>query len=173
MTTATKAPSTDLILRVTGGSRDGELISVSTPKCYLGMESTNDAISKDPQCVIFRGREGAVIRSYAKQVMFNDSAASLHWLRKGDTIQFPNAMKIEVVQLGNLKSTSPTSSPAGAAQGTSLTTGQRDDARLVVLESELQSIQLQNEQTVTRFDQLDSRLSMLTEKMTMLINLSL
>ena len=175
MTTLSEFPTSDLILRVSGGSRDGELIPVDTPKCYLGMETTNESVSENPHCVIFRGRRGAVIRSYADQVMFNDAAASLHWLQKGDTIQFPNAMKVEVVQLGELKDSavSSNSQVSQVAQAVTTTPNQTPaDSRLVVLESELRSIQMQNENSVTRFDQLDNRINMLTEKMTMLINLS-
>lgn len=175
MTTQAELPTSDLILRVSGGSRDGELIPVGTPKCYLGMESTQEAISRNPHCVIFRGREGAVIRSYADKVMFNDSAASLHWLRKGDTIGFPNSMKVEVVQLGELKDKANLLA-SKESNGNSIQAlapvENLDGSRLVVLESELRSIQMQNEQSLTRFDQLESRLSTLTEKMTMLINLS-
>lgn len=164
MTTLSEAPTSDLILRVTGGPRDGELISVSTPKCYLGMESNNKAISKNPQCVIFRGREGAVVRSYAKQVMINDDAASLHWLQKGDAIQFPNAMKIEVVQLGELNTDAVPPTEHTEANSTEADNS-LEESRLVMLESELRSIQVHNEQ-------FDNRLNALTEQMTMLINLS-
>lgn len=166
MTTLSEFPTTDLILRVSGGSRDGELIPVNTPKCYLGMEATNEAVSKNPHCVIFRGSRGVVVRSYADQVMFNDSSTSLHWLEKGDTIKLPNAMKFEVVQLGEVKDI------ASKATQTDESTGLQTDSRLVVLESELRSIQLQSENSETRFDQLDSRLNMLAEKMTMLIDMS-
>ncbi len=173
MTTLTEVKTSDLILRVSGGSRDGELIPVSTSKCYLGMESENDAISKNPQCVIFRGRQGAVIRSYADQVLFNDAAASLHWLRKGDSIKFPNSTKVEVVQLGELKDTVASSKPRTSdAAKLIIAEAGLEESRIAALDSELRSIQQQNEQSLTRFDQLDSRLDMLTEKMTMLINLS-
>ena len=169
MTNLLNVQPSDLILRVTGGSRDGELIPVSTPKCYLGMESTNDAIADNPQCAIFRGRDGVVMRSYNKRVMLNDAAASLDWLRKGDTIRFPNKMKFQVVQLGDIKDFA---SAKGQTSQTSSVDSDLEGTRLVVLESELRSIQLQNEQSKTRFDSLDTRLDELTEKMTMLINLS-
>ena len=169
MTTLSQLPTSDLVLRVTGGPRSGELIPVSTPKCYLGMESTNEAISKNPQCVIFRGREGAVIRSYADQVTLNDAAASLHWLQEGDAIRFPNQMKIEVVQLGELKDIA--SFTSRNSKNSVLAENNLEES-LVVLESELRSIQVQNEQSQTQLDQLDSRLNTLTEQMTMLINLS-
>ena len=169
MTNLLNVQPSDLILRVTGGSRDGELIPVSTPKCYLGMESTNDAIADNPQCAIFRGRDGVVMRSYNKRVMLNDAAASLDWLRKGDTIRFPNKMKFQVVQLGDIKEFA---SAKGQTSQTSSVDSDLEGTRLVVLESELRSIQLQNEQSKTRFDSLDTRLDELTEKMTMLINLS-
>ena len=169
MTTLSQLPTSDLILRVTGGPRSGELIPVSTPKCYLGMESNNDAISKNPQCVIFRGREGAVIRSYADKVTLNNAAASLHWLQEGDAIRFPNQMKIEVVQLGELKDLV---SPGSSNSKSSVLAENSLEASLVILESELRSIQVQNGQSQTQLDQLDSRLNNLAQQMTMLINLS-
>ena len=172
MTTLSQPTNSDLVLRVTGGSRNGELIPVSTPKCYLGMDLTNDAISKNPQCAIFRGREGAVIRSYGKQVLFNDAKASLHWLQEGDSIQFPNQMNIEVVQLGELKDVVSPVNRKSSKGNNSIVVENGLEGSLVILESELRSIQIQNEQSQTQLEQLDNRLDRLTEQMTMLINLS-
>ena len=136
------------------------------------MDLTNDAISKNPQCAIFRGREGAVIRSYGKQVLFNDAKASLHWLQEGDSIQFPNQMNIEVVQLGELKDVVSPVNRKGSKGNNSIVDENGLEGSLVILESELRSIQIQNEQSQTQLEQLDNRLDRLTEQMTMLINLS-
>jgi len=88
----------DLVLRLTGGQRDGELIPVSTPRCYLGTEESEG--SEQPACAIFRGPKGAAVKSYAGDVLVNGVAASVHWLKEGDCIEFPNSISIEVTQLG-------------------------------------------------------------------------
>ena len=99
MTTQSTFPMNDLVLRLTGGQRDGELIPVSTPKCYLGMEEPVDG-GEQPQCAIFRGPKGAAVKSYAGDVLVNGVASSVHWLKEGDRIEFPNSVSLEVAQLG-------------------------------------------------------------------------
>ena len=99
MTTQSTFPMNDLVLRLSGGQRDGELIPVSTPKCYLGMDDSEEG-GEQPQCAIFRGPKGAAVKSYASEVLVNGVASSVHWLKEGDRIEFPNSVSIEVTQLG-------------------------------------------------------------------------
>ena len=100
MTTQTNFPMNDLVLRLSGGHRDGELIPVSTKKCFLGMEADSHGVEQNPQCAIFRGPKGAAVRSYADAVLVNGVASTVHWLKEGDRIAFPNSMTVEVAQLG-------------------------------------------------------------------------
>ena len=88
---------TDLVLRLTGGHRDGELVQIRTEKCFLGMNNENTG---HPQCAIFRGPLGATLRSYSDDILINGQSKTVHWLAEGDQIQFPNSMTVEIHQLG-------------------------------------------------------------------------
>jgi hypothetical protein len=100
MTAQSNFPLNDLVLRLAGGQRDGELIPVNTQKCFLGFEETSDHAVEQPQCAIFRGPNGAAVRSYGSNVSVNGVASTVHWLKEGDRIEFPNSMTVEVAQLG-------------------------------------------------------------------------
>lgn len=104
MTVQSNSSMNDLILRVAGGHRDGELIPVKTKKCFLGFEESSDqGVVEKPKCAIFRGPNGTAVKSYADDVSVNGVASTVHWLKEGDRIEFPNSMTVEVAQLGWLE----------------------------------------------------------------------
>ncbi len=105
MTALSHFPVNDLVLRLTGGQRDGELIPVKTHKCFLGIEESYDGdVVEQPQYAIFRGPDGAAVRSYGDNVSVNGIASTVHWLKEGDRIEFPNSVTVEVAQLGWVES---------------------------------------------------------------------
>ena len=89
---------TDLVLCLNGGKRDGELIPVSTTKCFLAMDE--QAGTNDTQFAIFRGPHGAAAKSYSNDIQVNGTPLTVHWLKEGDRIEFPNSIVVEVTQLG-------------------------------------------------------------------------
>ena len=106
MATSTPNSPSDLVLRLAGGKRDGELVTVTTPKCLI---STGAGSENAPQCAIFRGPHGTAVRTFDSQVAFNGAVDSVHWLKAGDRIDFGNAIAMEVTQLGKLQVDSPIS----------------------------------------------------------------
>lgn len=99
MSTQFSTPESNLVLKVSGGHRDGELIHVTTQKCFLGAKSTGNPKS-EPRCAIFRGSKGAAVRSYSDDVTVNGIGSTVHWLMPGDQISFDNTMTVEVTELG-------------------------------------------------------------------------
>ncbi len=204
MTTQSTFPMNDLVLRLTGGQRDGELIPVSTPKCYLGMDESNEN-GEQPQCAIFRGPKGAAVKSYADDVLVNGIASTVHWLKEGDRIDFPNSISIEVTQLGwveleceehldsefstenkslenpihdceqndKIASVVLESAALEPAENENLVDSSEapanDDQRLNLIEAQINEIHLQKENTEQKLNQLDEKLSALTEQMNQLV----
>ncbi|MFT5302080.1 MAG: hypothetical protein ACI814_002894 [Mariniblastus sp.] len=102
MTTQSMYTTNDLILRLTGGLRDGELVPVNTAKCFVGLEGSASGRVDLPHCAIFRGPQGAAVRSYGGDVTVNGNSSTVHWLKEGDRIEFPNSLFVEVTQLGSV-----------------------------------------------------------------------
>ena len=95
MTVQSNFSMNDLILRVAGGRRDGELIPVKTRNCFLGFEeSSNQGVVEKPKCAIFRGPNGTAVKSYTDDVSVNGVSSTVHWLREGDRIEFPNSLAV-------------------------------------------------------------------------------
>ena len=107
MNTQTTLATNDLILRLAGGQRDGELISISNNKCLLGLKSESDTsqVGSTGHCAIYRGPAGVAVQSHGNDVLVNGAATSVHWLREGDRIQLPNSHAVEVMQLGSVSDT--------------------------------------------------------------------
>ena len=171
MMTPTNFAQTDLVLRLSGGPRDGEAIPVSTRKCFLGMESSDQTISDNPQCVIFRGSRGAVVRSYSDEILFNGEASSVHWLSQGDQIKFPNSLTVKIEQLGSINDGTETSNSKPLFTESTLSDSQMD-ARLDLIEAEIKDIQIRNDDTVSRFENIEVRLDGISDQMTQLVDLS-
>ncbi len=93
---------TDLILQLLGGQRDGELISIHSEKCLLGSEESGEQSGGASRCAIFRGPQGAALRSYCDGILVNGEFKTTHWLVEGDRIEFPNSISVEVQQIGCL-----------------------------------------------------------------------
>ena len=196
MTTQTTYPTNNLVLRLSGGQRDGEMIPVSTQKCFLGMEANAKGETSNPQCAIFRGPKGAAVRSYASDVMVNGTASTVHWLKEGDRIAFPNSVSVEVAQLGWVEgetkdlnqvesqiqsrdvaqaaSIRPASIQASSVQpATTKEVGSPQlDERLGTIESQISDIVSSNELTQSRFDGLDSRIESLVGQISKLVEVS-
>ena len=84
MTTNSNQTS-DLVLRLVGGTKNGELFPVSTKKCLIS-QSVAGAAGSIPECAIFRGTNGTAIRSYLGQMTVNGSETDVHWLQQGDQV---------------------------------------------------------------------------------------
>ena len=59
----------------------------------------------DVQAAIFRGRSGAAVYSFGKNVLINGSPATIHWLTTGDRIDFDETISAIVEELGHLTDT--------------------------------------------------------------------
>lgn len=92
--------SNDLVLRLIGGERDGQMFSVQNEKCLLSglLPSTVDA--EQYRCAIFRGEKGVAFRSYSTHVLCNGAKVSVQWLKQGDLIKLTDSFSVEVMQLG-------------------------------------------------------------------------
>jgi len=127
MTTTSPAisNSTDLVLQLAGGDRNGQLIPVNTAKCLLSSLIADKAEAEKYRCAIFRGEKGVAFRSYSELVLVNGNKTSVQWLKEGDTIQLTPEMKVIVKHLGTFlptKATGAPQAPAAAARQIQSTT---------------------------------------------------
>ncbi|MGB2499120.1 MAG: hypothetical protein ACPIA2_05465 [Mariniblastus sp.] len=171
MTTSTQYSPSDLVLRLAGGKRDGELVTVTTPKCLI---STGAGTENAPQCAIFRGPHGTAVRTFDSQVAFNGAVDSVHWLKAGDRIDFGNAIAMEVTQLGKLQVDSPISGELATDVdldfGRRLVDGNRfEDHCLNQIRIQVSKIQSQNSINSEKFALLDEKLNLLTDHLNELI----
>lgn len=113
MPTQTMFAPSDLVLRVSGGERDGELVPVETRKCCLDAQVNR----RQATCAIFRGPHGVAVRSYDKAITFNGASATVHWLEQGDQIEFGNQLVVEVAQIGSIETNESIESVAAEPQG--------------------------------------------------------
>ena len=107
----THQSSKDLVLRLIGGERDGQLFTVHNEKCLLTDLSGAIQNAENYRCVIFRGEKGVAFRSYSDHVLCNGAKVSVQWLKKGDLIKLTDNFSVEVYQLGVY-----TKKPAAAAK---------------------------------------------------------
>lgn len=159
------------MLRLAGGKRDGELVTVTTPKCLI---STGAGLENAPQCAIFRGPHGTAVRAFDSQVAFNGEVDSVHWLKAGDRIDFGNAIAMEVTQLGKLQVDSPISGELATDVdlefGRGLVDGNRfEDHCLNQIRIQVSKIQSQNSVNSEKFALLDEKLNLLTDHLNELI----
>jgi hypothetical protein len=171
MATSSQYSPSDLVLRLAGGGRDGELITVTTPKCLI---SAGPGWESVPQCAIFRGPHGAAVRAFGSQVAFNGAIDSMHWLKAGDRIDFANALTMEVTQLGDLIGDCQTSNEL--ATDVDLDTGGEvvdvdafEDHCLNQIRIQVSKIQAQNNDNSEKFAVLDDKLNLLTDHLNELI----
>ena len=90
----------DLVLQLTGGDRDGQLLPVRTAKCLLSSLIRDEAVAEKHRCAIFRGSKGVAFRSYSDHVLVNGSKVSVQWLKQGDLISLTPDLTVVVKQLG-------------------------------------------------------------------------
>jgi hypothetical protein len=114
MNNSTNAPKNpnELVLRLIGGERDGQLFTVEKEKCLLSDLSPSIADAENYRCVIFRGEKGVAFRSYSDHVLCNGAKVSVQWLKKGDLIKVTDNFSVEVYQLGVYAKKPATASPA-------------------------------------------------------------
>ncbi len=174
--------NSDLVFMVSGGIRDGELLPISTRKCMLGIEGWTDR-AEQPSCAIFRGPAGVTLRNYADQILINGEYKSTHWLVDGDQIEFPNSVSLFVNQLGCIPAefvapenhsvdttfNSPADSPPESEAASDRLEAQ---LKLDRLESQISEIAQQNQHVTGRFNELDQRLTQLTEQLSTLVTLA-
>ena len=90
----------ELVLRLIGGERDGQLVTIENEKCLLSDLSHSIKDAENYRCVIFRGEKGVAFRSYSDHVLCNGAKVSVQWLKKGDLIKVTDSFSVEVYQLG-------------------------------------------------------------------------
>lgn len=175
--------TTDLILRLSGGEQDGELISVNTDKCFLGMAGTSGDGGR-PQCAIFRGPKGATLRSFGNDTLVNGESKTVHWLIEGDQIEFPNSMMFEVHQLGYVPAEQEECLNDESDESIEMQTEQETQStqtcemnidaqeKINQLESQITEIKEQNEVVHGRFNELDDRMSQLADQITTLVSIA-
>ncbi len=104
--------STDLVLRCIGGNQDGKLIPVKTKKCLLGHGfDPKNAQKSTAKAAIFRGPNGAAVRTYCPKTTVNGLKSTVSWIQEGDQIRLPN-LTIEIQQLGQWPSQHTNSAPS-------------------------------------------------------------
>ena len=183
--------ATDLVLQVSGGPRDGELIAVKTSKCFVGMQQ-RDPNPAPSHCAIFRGPQGVTFCSYGDSILLNGESKSVHWLEPGDQIQFPQSLSLMVTQLGVQDAESPFDDTAARnADYTAIEVSQaclngpiptvanpavsfsaETLKKLNFLESKISQIQDNHGLVQGRFNELDQRLSQLTEQLSLLVTMA-
>ena len=169
---------TDLVFVVTSGQRIGDQIAVKTEKCFLDLER-NSPQDKLPQIAVFRGPAGATLQTYGDEVLVNGESKSSHWLTVGDQIQFPDQTILEVSQLGHVSADSTILAEHEETEGDHMPHTNHFDAeqleaqqKLSHLESKVSEIQEHNESVQGRFNELDQRLSQLTDQLENLVTLA-
>ena len=97
----------ELVLRLIGGERDGQMFTVHNEKCLLSglLPKTEDA--ERYRCAIFRGEKGVAFRSYSDHVLCNGAKVSVKWLKQGDLIKLTDGFSVEVIQLGAYTKSAP------------------------------------------------------------------
>lgn len=103
MNTPLNAPQnpTDLVLRLVGGERDGQMVRVENEKFLLSSLLPKNVDADKYRCAIFRGEKGVAFRSYSDAVLCNDVKVSVQWLNQGDVIKLADQLSAEVFQLGS------------------------------------------------------------------------
>lgn len=86
------SPSGDLIFRVSRDGQTGEIRQVAGTRVTLGSRPTctipiRDADVRPIQCLILRGKGGAVVRNYCDRTRLNDAPFADAALRPGDRLQ--------------------------------------------------------------------------------------
>ena len=111
----------ELVLRLIGGDRDGQMFTVHNEKCLLSglLPKTDDA--EMYRCAIFRGEKGVAFRSYSDHVLCNGAKVSVKWLKQGDLIKVTDSFSVEVIQLG-VYSKSASETPAASVATNSIKT---------------------------------------------------
>ena len=118
----------ELVLRLIGGERDGQMFTVHDEKCLLSgmLPKTEDA--ELYRCAIFRGEKGVAFRSYSDHVLCNGAKVSVKWLKQGDLIKLTDSFSVEVIQLGVYSKSAPVA-PAAS-------TGTRSPSHTISLTSD-------------------------------------
>ncbi len=154
MSSSSTCPS-DLIFTVLGGQRHGKQLPVRATKCVLafdGQNRQNGQSSQPLRCAILRRQSGVVIRTLDPDIQINNEQKEVHWLQTGDVIRFPNAMTLQVTQLGSieLEADAEPSFPSSLEQQSTEKFDEGDvDDRLGIIEKRLDQLSEQIESLVS------------------------
>ena len=156
----TISSSTDLVLQLSGGDRNGQLLPVSTAKCLLSSLIADKAEAETYRCAIFRGEKGVAFRSYSELVLVNGTKTSVQWLKEGDTIQLTPELNVVVKQLGTFTPTK--------VKKTSLPTS-REDVNTIAMDSATETPEAAP--VASKSDQpVDQRINALSDTLTSLVD---
>jgi len=98
------APAGELVFRVRGPSRQGQLVRVRSPKCTIGSGPQCTLRLRAPgvravHCLILRGRATTLVRRWAPDTRLNGRAFQDQALEPGDLLSI-GPVELEVVSLG-------------------------------------------------------------------------
>ena len=156
----TISSSTDLVLQLAGGDRNGQLLPVSTAKCLLSSLIADKAEAEKYRCAIFRGEKGVAFRSYSELVLVNGTKTSVQWLKEGDTIQLTPELDVVVKQLGTFEPNKGTKAPLPT---------ERKDVNTIAMDSATETPEAAP--VASNDDQhVDQRMDALSDKLTSLVD---
>jgi len=94
----------DLVLRVCGSSRDGQIVRLKSPKCTIGAGQhctlrLRARGLRPVHCLVLRGRGGTVIRRWSPDTRVNGQSFTDAPLQPGDRLDI-GAIGLEILQTG-------------------------------------------------------------------------
>ena len=128
----------ELVLRVSGPTRDGRIVRLKSHKCTIGAGKHCSLRLRAPgvaplHCLVVRGRAGAVVRRWAADTLLNHQAFDDAPLLPGDRLSV-GPVELEVLGVGADPQQPPETSHSD------------DSTRLAELETERQSLEQQRRQ---------------------------
>jgi hypothetical protein len=133
----------EIVLRVRGTSRDGQIVRLRSPKCTIGSarHCTLRLAAHGVQplhCLILRGNRGMLVRRWAPGTLLNGRGFTDAELAPGDCLSI-GPIELEVLQCDGSPATrsrapSPTSSPAGPSEPQTTSAAPAPDGSLLGLE---------------------------------------
>jgi len=141
----------DLVFRVCGSSRDGQIVRLRSDKCTIGSASgcTLRLRARGIQpvhCLILRGTGGTVVRRWATDTRLNGYAFTDADLSAGDRLSV-GQVELEVVEPGRRRTAQPSRPVADQEQSLKK---QRLDERSTQLEARAAELARQQQQFVQR-----------------------
>jgi len=90
-TTVLGAPVSELVLRIHGGERDGQIVRVEADRCSIGSREDCTLRLEAPgvhpvHCFVLRGKHGTVARRWSPDTRLNGRTFRDAYLRGGDRL---------------------------------------------------------------------------------------